>query len=394
MSKNYRLNQKEMIVTKYGIIIGGLAGAVIVLAAFALIFVPTSVIDKPELIVTNGHDLSTTGETSLPFLEKKLSLVQIFEQSEDSVVRVNIDKEEIEGLSSNGLGSGFVYDISGHIITNHHVIDDAEKIVISFSDEHTFNAELIGSDPFTDIAVLKIDAKTYPLHPLTLGDSSKIRVGEGIAAIGNPFGLSGSMSAGIISQIGRVLPSQGSDFSIPDVIQTDAAINPGNSGGPLINMKGEVVGINTAIQSFTGEFAGVGFAIPSDTAKKIIPVLIEYGEYDHPWIGIIGRDIDPDFAEVLEIGETRGVFIESVVEGSPAFKAGLLEPTGTIEVDGREFSTGGDIILKIDEKEIKKIHEILIHLQREKVVGDQLEIGVLRDGNMTSITLILEERPN
>jgi S1-C subfamily serine protease len=292
------------------------------------------------------------------------------------------------------LGSGFVYDTSGYIITNNHVIDDAEKIVVSFPDERTFNAELIGSDPFTDIAVLKIDAGTYSLQPLTLGDSSKLRVGEQIAAIGNPFGLSGSMTSGIISQIGRVLPIQGSDFSIPDVIQTDAAINPGNSGGPLINMRGEVVGINTAIQSTTGEFAGVGFAIPSDTAKKIIPDLIDDGEYNHPWIGIAGRDIDPDFAEVLGLEEARGVFIESVIEESPASKAGLLEPTGTIKVDGRQYSINGDIILKVDDKEIRKIHEILIYLQREKVVGDQLDLGILRDGNMISITIILEERPN
>lgn len=394
MSKDYRLNQKKTLVAKSGILIGGISGGIVVLIAFALIFVPISEIEKPEIIFTNGHDVSTVGDNSSPIKERELTLVQIFEQSEDSVVRVNIDRLESEELTSNGLGSGFVYDAQGYIITNHHVIDDAEKIVVSFPDEHSYNAELVGTDPYTDIAVLKIDAGAYPLHPLSLGDSSKLKVGEQIAAIGNPFGLTGSMTSGIISQIGRVLPSQASDFSIPDVIQTDAAINPGNSGGPLINMKGEVVGINTAIQSFTGEFAGVGFAIPSDTAKKIVPILIENGKYNHPWIGIIGRDIDPDFAEILGLDEARGVFIESVVEESPAGIAGLLGPTGTIEVDGREYSTGGDIILKVDDKEIRKIHEILIHLQREKAVGDQLELEILRNGNMTTITIILEERPN
>jgi len=378
---------------KGGIIVGSLFGTATTLVILALIVFPPSGISTPELILTNGQSVSIVGETSPTIHEGDLSLVQIFEQSEDGVLRVNVDRG-VETISRDGLGSGFVYDKNGYIVTNHHVIDDAEKIVVTFPDEQAFNAELIGADPFTDLAVLKIVSGAYPLHPLPLGDSSKLKVGEQIAAIGNPFGLTGSMTAGIVSQIGRVLPTQGSDFSIPDVIQTDAAINPGNSGGPLINMRGEVIGINTAIQSGTGEFAGVGFAIPSNTAKKIVPALIEDGEYRHPWIGIIGRDIDPDFAKVLELENSGGVFIENVVDDSPASKGGLIGPTGTIESEGRTFSTGGDIILKVDGKEIKKIHEILIHLQREKSIGDHLILDVLRDGKMTTVVIILEQRPN
>jgi len=231
------------------------------------------------------------------------------------------------------------------------------------------------------------------LHPLPLGDSSNLKVGESIAAIGNPFGLSGSMTSGIVSQLGRLLPS-GSGYSIPDVIQTDAAINPGNSGGPLLNMRGEVVGINTAIQSATGEFAGVGFAIPSQTVVKIIPILIEKGEYKHPWIGISGRDIDPDLAKVLGLKDAVGFLIVTVVENSPASKAGLIGSEKTIEVDGVNYTIGGDIILSVDEVEVRKIADILIHLQRAKSVGDEMVLEILRDNRTTNITVVLQERPN
>ena len=218
-------------------------------------------------------------------------------------------------------------------------------------------------------------------------------MGEQIAAIGNPFGLSGSMTSGIISQMGRLLPS-GAGYSIPDVIQTDAAINPGNSGGPLLNMRGDIVGINTAIQSTTGEFTGVGFAIPSKTVAKIVPTLINEGEYKHPWIGISGRDIDPDMAKALGVKDAIGFLIITVVENSPASKAGLMGSDETIERDGREYSIGGDIILAVDGIDVRKIDDILIHLQRVKTVGDEMNLDILRDGITTNVTIILQERPN
>jgi len=191
-----------------------------------------------------------------------------------------------------------------------------------------------------------------------------------------------------------LLPAQGSGFSIPDVIQTDAAINPGNSGGPLINMKGEVVGINTAIQSASGEFTGVGFAVPSRTLMKIIPTLIQEGEYDHPWLGISGRDIDPDLANILNLTDAKGFLVITVIENSPASKAGLHGSIETKEIDGANYSIGGDIILSVDGKEVRQIDDILIHLQREKSVGDEIVLEVLRDGRITNFVLLLEERPN
>ena len=200
------------------------------------------------------------------------------------------------------------------------------------------------------------------------------------------------MTSGIVSQIGRLLPQE-SGYSIPDVIQTDAAINPGNSGGPLINMKGEVVGINTAIQSATGEFSGIGFAVPANTVKKVVPILIEKGEFKHPWMGISGTDVDPELAEVRELNSSKGFLVVSVIEGSPAEQAGLLGVSETKEVDGREFAIDGDIIVSIDGKTVRKISDILVHLQREKSIGDEMILSVNRNGEILELTMVLEERP-
>ena len=200
------------------------------------------------------------------------------------------------------------------------------------------------------------------------------------------------MTSGIVSQIGRLLPSQDTGFSIPDVIQTDAAINPGNSGGPLLNMRGEVVGINTAIQSSSGVYSGIGFAVPSNTISKIVPTLIEEGKYAHPWIGILGKDIDPDLAKVRGLENAKGFLILNVIEGSPAEKAGLKGMSEISEIDGDEYPVDGDIVISVDDKEVRNISDILIHLQREKTVGDEMVLGVLRDGEFMHISLELVER--
>ena len=376
---------------KSSVFVGGIIGAIMVAVLFTVVFVSPPESMKPEIIVSNGHEPSTVGEVT-PLYSKSLSLIEIFEKSEPGVVRVNVQRiETVDGVG--GLGSGFVFDKKGHIITNAHVIDNAKKIAVTFLDGRSYNAEIIGADEYTDLAVIKVDADLSLLHPLSLGDSSNLKVGEPIAAIGNPFGLSGSMTSGIVSQLGRLLPS-GSGYSIPDVIQTDAAINPGNSGGPLLNIRGEIVGINTAIQSATGEFTGVGFAIPSQTVAKIIPTLIEKGEYKHPWIGISGRDIDPDLAKVLNLNDAVGFLVVTVIENSPADKAGITGSEKTIEMDGVSYPMGGDIILSVDGIEVRQIGDILIHLQRAKSVGDEMVLEILRENRTTEITIVLQERPN
>lgn len=367
-------------------LIGGIIGAAIVVAVFGVFLLSPS----ENLKEIEGANIPNAIGQSTSYT-KELSLIEIFEKSESGVVRVNVQRDD--STNSNGVGSGFVFDKKGHIITNSHVINNVKKVVVTFLDGRSYNAEIIGVDEFTDIGVIKVNADLTLLHPLGLGDSSNLKVGEPIAAIGNPFGLSGSMTSGIVSQLGRLLPS-GSGYSIPDVIQTDAAINPGNSGGPLLNMRGEVVGINTAIQSATGEFTGVGFAVPSKTIAKIVPSLISKGEYDHPWIGISGRDIDPDLAKILNLKDAVGFLVINVIEDSPAAKAGIRGSDGTIAIEGVNYPKGGDVILSVDGIEVRKIDDILIHLQRAKSIGDEMVLEILRDGRTTNITITLQERPN
>ena len=371
-------------------LVGGVIGVVIVAVIFAVILITPPTM-KSEMITSDKPIPSAIGETT-PTYSKNLSLIEIFEKSEQGVVRVNVQRTD-QSNGTGGVGSGFVFDKKGHIITNSHVIKDAKKVVVTFLDGRSYNAEIIGFDEFTDIGVIKVNADLLLLQPLSLGDSANLKVGEPIAAIGNPFGLSGSMTSGIVSQLGRLLPS-GLGYSIPDVIQTDAAINPGNSGGPLLNMRGEIVGINTAIQSTTGEFTGVGFAVPSQTIAKIVPSLIENGKYHHTWMGISGRDIDPDLAKVLNLKDAVGFLVITVVENSPAAKAGIHGSDETVQVEGVNYPIGGDIILSVDGKQVRKIDDILIHLQRAKSVGDEMTLEILREGRTTNITIALEERPN
>lgn len=376
---------------KSGFVVGGIVGATAIILLFTFILIPSQEIGTHDLITSNGHDATTLGDVLSS--KSNLTLIELFEKSEESVVKIKVERIG-SGTDTGGLGSGFVYDNLGHIITNAHVVDGASKATVTFLDGSQYSAEIIGEDKFTDIAVIKVSEKPRLLHPLQIGDSSLLRVGEQVAAIGNPFGLSGSMTSGIVSQMGRLMATPDTAFSIPDVIQTDAAINPGNSGGPLLNMKGQVIGINTAIQSITGGNSGIGFAVPSNTVSKIVPVLIEDGKYHHPWIGITGQDIDPDLAQALGLEQAKGFMIITVVDGSPADKAGLKGRTITLETGGKEYPAGGDIIISVDDKEVRKISDILIHLQREKSVGDEMILGVLRDGEFLHITLELVERPD
>lgn len=379
--------------TKSGFIVGGVIGAAAVILIFAFVLMPAQQISTPDLIISNGHDVTKFGDETILSTKKSLTLVELFEKSESGVVRIDVDKIN-SSRETGSLGSGFVFDDLGHIITNAHVVESASSVTITFLDGSQYNAQIIGSDKFTDIAVIKVEEKPRYLHPLQMGDSSTLKVGEQVAAIGNPFGLSGSMTSGIVSQIGRLLPSQDTGFSIPNVIQTDAAINPGNSGGPLLNMAGKVMGINTAIQSGTGQSAGIGFAVPSNTILKVVPVLIEKGKYSHPWIGISGKDIDPELAKVRDLDQSKGFLIITVVPGSPAEIAGLKGVSEIKIIGDKEYPADGDIIVSVDGKEVRKISDILIHLQEEKSVGDEMILGILRDGEVMHIILVLIERPD
>ena len=376
-----------------GAIIGGSVAGVAII--FALFISLNSVSENSEssFTVTNGDHLEKFGDVTVG---SNMSLIQLFEKAEPAVIQVNVKKIQSEGATEEvpgGSGSGFVYDDTGHIITNNHVIDDALKITVTFLDGESYAAEIVGNDADLDLAVLKINARNSYLHHLELGSSSELKVGQQVVAIGNPFGLSGSMTTGIVSQIGRLLPQE-SGYSIPNVIQTDAAINPGNSGGPLLNLNGEVVGINTAIQSETGNFTGVGFAIPSDTVNKVVPILIRDGGISHPWLGVSGIDIDYELAQIRGLDSTKGFLIVSVIEGSPADIAGLMGTETREMIDGRDVPMDGDIIIKIDGELVRKIADILVHLQMEKLVGDEMVLTILRDGEVMDKTIFLGERPS
>ncbi|MDQ3975703.1 MAG: trypsin-like peptidase domain-containing protein [Thermoproteota archaeon] len=392
-----------------------------------------------------------------------LTLPELFERAEKSVVQVTTTSGAGEpGSFRSGIGSGFVYNDDGLIVTNYHVIapsvrlsselvqgetNDGVDINVAFEDGTIYQATLVGADRFSDIAVIDIpdDAKDR-LVPLPIGNSSELRVGQQVVAIGNPFGLSGSMTEGIVSGLGRLIPSSEEEqlppfpdgtplpppqdpfnpeaplqppldevppstppgnpddelmeaqrrgsFSIPDIIQTDAPINPGNSGGPLLDLRGEVIGMNTAIFSSTGESAGVGFAIPSNTVKKVVPALISSGVYQHPWLGISGTDITPEIAEALGLSEAKGFLVTDITSESPADKAGIRGGYKIDNINGREIALGGDIIVAIDNNTVRKIDDILSYLEREKTVGDQVQLTVLRDGNIEqTLPTVLAARP-
>jgi len=335
-----------------------------------------------------------------------LSLPDLFTKVQKSVVQVT-ERDNSNEFGSR-LGSGFVYDKDGHVITNYHVVtpgtNNNNELQVTFLDGSVYSADLVGFDQFDDLAVIKV--KNIPpdkLAPLPLANSSSLRIGESVVAIGNPFGQLGSMTQGIVSGLGRLLPSNenqdnlagpGSSFSIPNIIQTDAAINPGNSGGPLIDTQGRVVGINTAIISNTGVYSGVGFAIPSNTISKVATSLIQNGSYHHPYIGTVGLSLTPDLSKQIGLNQTKGFLITSITKGSPADKSGLRAGSTTTTFNGRDVEVGGDIILKIDNREVTKIDDILAYLESQKHVGDKVHFTILRDNAIKELDLILGDRPS
>lgn len=315
--------------------------------------------------------------------ESGTALPELFDKVEDSVVSIRAQG------SRDGQGSGFVYSSNGLIVTNEHVVDDASRIEVTFPEDGTYRGELVGTDSYTDLAVLKVDRTG--LDPLELGNLSDVRVGQQAVAIGNPFGLPSTMTTGVVSQKGRTLPVQGG-FSIPNVLQTDAAINPGNSGGPLMNIEGRVIGVNTAIETQTGTFSGVGFAIPVSAVKRVVPNLIEDGNFQHPWIGVEGVNVDSEIAEDMNLQQAKGFLVIDVAENGPADEAGVRGGDITVEWKGRTLDVGGDVIVAIDGDEVTGINDILTYLSTETSVGETVELTVIRDGERVEVPVELGAR--
>lgn len=298
-----------------------------------------------------------------------------------------------------GNGSGFVYDQRGHIATNYHVVEGAEDIQVVFSDGESFPAKVIGVDKECDLAVVKVYCDPDRLKPLPVGNSEALRVGQRVVAIGSPFDMEGTMTTGIVSALGRLLPSDGAGigsrkYAIPDMIQTDAAINPGNSGGPLLNLLGEVVGINTAIQSPVAGSSGVGLAIPSNLIAQVIPALVARGEYEHPWIGVSTAALHSSLNEALGLPQDmKGLLVQEVATNGPAQAAGMVVGLSHVSVGDKQFRQGSDIILTVDDRPVSTPNDLLSYLACETEVGQTIRLGVLRDGQTIEVTVDIAAHP-
>jgi S1-C subfamily serine protease len=297
---------------------------------------------------------------------------------------------------NRGQGSGFVWDQEGHIITNNHVVEGASSVEVIFADGQTFEAQVLGADPNSDLAVIKVDRPAADLKAVTLGDSDQLKVGQLAIAIGNPFGQEFTMTSGIISAIGRTIRSGNAGFSIPEAVQTDTSINPGNSGGPLLDRTGAVIGINSQIFTRSGANEGIGFAVPINTAKRVIPTLIKGEEYKYAWLGISGASVGPELIDLMKLpSDTSGALVIEVVKDGPADKAGLAGSDKTQTVDGLDYQVGGDVITAINGQAVASIEDVITYLAQSTRPGDKAALEVIHaDGTRATIEVILGERPS
>jgi serine protease Do len=318
----------------------------------------------------------------------------LFPQGTPVIPELQIDPET---LFPRGQGSGFIWDAEGHIVTNAHVVEGADQVQIRFADGTVTIAEVVGTDNHSDLAVMKIDPAGYSIAPVARGNIDEVQVGMRVAAIGNPFGFEGTLTSGIVSAIGRSIPALTS-FSIPAAIQTDAVINPGNSGGPLLNERGEVIGVNAQIRVSQMSNTGIGFAIPISIVERVVPALIAEGNYEHSFMGISGSTFSPICADVLDLpAGTRGAYVSQVLADTPAARAGLRggsERTNTNLMGICPEQRGGDLIIAINDQPVTRFDDILIYLERYTSPGDQVVLTVIRDGQEREIAVTLSGRPD
>lgn len=345
----------------------------------------------PTLLPVATFEVSPAGD------DRVNPLTAVYQRVNPSVVNITVRRPEPfsgrDEFFTEGQGSGFVWDKAGYIVTNHHVVADASEVDVTFWNDVTVSAKVIGADPDSDLAVVKVDMSPDELFPAELGDSDAVRVGEQAIAIGNPFGYEGTMTVGIISAVGRSIPAT-TGFQIPEAIQTDAAINPGNSGGPLLDAQGRVIGINAQIRSEVRANSGVGFAIPVNLAKRVVPALIEHGRYEHSWLGISGIPVTPSMARDLDLSAERGVLIAEVIRNSPAERAGLRSGRRTVSYKGRQIPIDGDILVRIDDQTLNNFDDLLIYLSRYTSPGQEVRLTVMRDGRQVEIPVTLGTRPS
>jgi S1-C subfamily serine protease len=320
------------------------------------------------------------------------SLAALYQQTDPGVVSIDVFVQQGQ-LSGQAAGSGFILDEQGHIVTNNHVVAGAQEVLVSFYDGTQASAQIIGTDLNSDLAVIKVDQLAQGAHPLPLGDSDAVEPGQWVIAIGNPFELGGSMTLGIVSAVGRTIPSGTTPFDIPQAIQTDAAINPGNSGGPLLDLNGNVVGVNAQIATGGVQAnAGVGFAIPANVVRLVAPALIESGSYTWPWLGVEGTGVGLLIQEANDLPSQQGAYIDVVRPEGPAIQAGLQGSAGTAQVSGLTVPTGGDVIIEANGKPITNFTDLLVTVSFMKP-GDKLELTLLRNGRQQQVAVTLAARP-
>jgi S1-C subfamily serine protease len=353
-----------------------------------------------------GANLSQQAQQVVIIQQNITSPEIVYEKVKESVVMIKarVVIETVFGRRyASSQGSGFVYDAAGYIVTNYHVVEDAIEVEVFFPDKSVYEAAIIGSDPYADLAILKIDPGEKVLYPLELANSSLLRVGQPVIAIGNPYGFEATLTTGVVSQLGRCIVSPGMRF-VPNVIQFDAAVNPGSSGGPLLDYSGRVIGVTTAIYAQTGEFSGIGFAIPSNIVVRVVESLIKTGKYQHPWMGIDGVDVNMEIARLMGLPEARGFLITGVAKNSPAERAGLRPGTSTATISegsvcgftiysNERIYVGGDVILAVDGIKIFGIADLLAYLEEHKKPGDQITLTIYRNGQLVNTSLTLGAFP-
>jgi len=380
--------------------------ALLTLAALAcnaqeLVFEPTPTpLPRTAASPEPTPTIPTPSEADLAELDAQDALLaSLYERVNPSVVYIEVLLQRGGGLQPMSSGSGFIIDQDGHVVTNNHVVEGADALKVVLADGSVIgDVEVVGRDPYSDIAVIRIDLPADRLMPIGLGDSDSLRVGQKVIAIGNPFGLQGTMTLGVVSAVGRTLTSQaleGGSFSNPKIIQTDASINPGNSGGPLLDSRGRVVGVNTAIRSGTGVNAGVGFAVPVNTVERIVPQLIEKGSYDYPYLGITSdtRFSVSELADELDLPVDYGALVSEVQPGTAAAEAGLQGGDREVEVMGQAVVAGGDIITAIDGERLRTFDDLVAYLVSDTEVGQQVTLTVYRDGELMEVPVTLGQRP-
>jgi len=339
--------------------------------------------------------ISFWGTHAFSITEDEKNNIAVYEKVADGVVNITSTAVQMDfffnAYPTQGSGSGAILDNKGNILTNHHVVANAQKLEVTLADGSRWPAKLIGSDPDNDLAVIKIDAPREKLKAIPMGDSRNLRIGQKVLAIGNPFGFERTLTTGVISSLGRTIRSEVGAL-IEDVIQTDAASNPGNSGGPLLSSDGEIIGINSAIISPSGGNVGIGFAIPVNTAKRLVPELISKGYVTYPWIGATIQTLIPEVAKYLKLKIERGALIAEVVKGGPADKAGLKGGSQRVQVGNMIVLVGGDIVVKADDQEIRTNEELIRYI-REKKPGNIITFKVYRKDKYEDVKVTLGERP-